>query len=61
MFMFIHGNNFEPPEFNIVAFHYRSVRNITINIGCSCVYREPLALSFLPGPREKRSPRKTED
>ena len=39
----------------------RSVRNITINIGCSCVYREPLALSFLPGPREKRSTRKTQD
>ena len=39
----------------------RSVRNITINIGCSCVYREPLALSFLPGPREKRSTRMTED
>jgi len=34
----------------------RAVRNITINIGCSCVYREPVMLNqFLPGPPEKRS------
>ena len=33
----------------------RNVRNITINIGCSCVYREPVLLQqFFPGPQEKR-------
>ena len=39
----------------------RSVRNVTINIGCSCVYRQPLLLNFLPGPREKRSLGPVED
>ena len=33
----------------------RSVRNITIKIGCSCVYIKPFMLNFIPGPREKRS------
>ena len=33
----------------------RSLRNITINIGCSCVYREPVLLNhILNGPEEKR-------
>ncbi|XP_023335639.1 uncharacterized protein LOC111706923 [Eurytemora carolleeae] len=39
-----------------VDWRLRAVRNITINIGCSCVYREPVLLhQFLPGPPEKRS------
>ena len=33
----------------------RSLRNITINIGCSCVYREPVLLNhIINGPEEKR-------
>lgn len=33
----------------------RAVRNITVNIGCSCVYRAPVLLDqFLPGPQEKK-------
>ena len=33
----------------------RSVRNITINIGCSCVYREPVLLNnIINGPEERR-------
>ena len=39
----------------------RNVRNITVNIGCSCVYREPLMLNFFSGPREKRSLRPKHD
>ena len=36
----------------------RMLRNITINIGCSCVYREPVILQqFMPGPEEKRRKR----
>ena len=36
----------------------RTLRNITINIGCSCVYREPVILQqFMPGPEEKRRKR----
>ena len=41
----------------------RNVRNITINIGCSCVYREPVLLNqFFPGPQERKrsSPPRTE-
>jgi len=34
---------------------FRAVRNITVNIGCSCVYRAPVLLDqFLPGPQEKK-------
>ena len=33
----------------------RTLRNITINIGCSCVYREPVLLNqFIPGPEERK-------
>merc|ERR1712130_287227 len=33
----------------------RAVRNITVNIGCSCVYRAPVLLDqFMPGPQEKK-------
>jgi len=33
----------------------RAVRNITVNIGCSCVYRAPVLLDqFVPGPQEKK-------
>ena len=33
----------------------KSLRNITISIGCSCVYREPVLLNqFIPGPEERR-------
>ena len=33
----------------------RRLRNITINIGCSCVYREPVLLNtIINGPEEKR-------
>ena len=39
----------------------RGVRNITIKIGCSCVYRQPLMLNFFPGPQEKRSVGPLED
>ena len=39
----------------------RGVRNITIKIGCSCVYRQPLMLNFFHGPREKRSVGPLED
>ena len=36
----------------------RTLRNITINIGCSCVYREPVLLDqFSPGPEERRRKR----
>ena len=33
----------------------RSVRNVTVNMGCSCVYRAPVFLDFIPGPQEWRS------
>merc|ERR1719394_1726903 len=33
----------------------RAVRNITVNIGCSCVYRAPVLLDqFMPGPQERK-------
>jgi len=33
----------------------RAVRNITVNIGCSCVYRAPVLLDeFFPGPQERK-------
>ena len=43
----------------LVDDHYdwmvRSVRNVTINIGCGCVYMEPVLNLFFPGPREKKN------
>ena len=34
----------------------KSERNITVNIGCSCAYVEPVFMQglFLPGPQEKK-------
>ena len=33
----------------------KTKRNITINIGCSCVYREPILHDqFIPGPKERK-------
>ena len=33
----------------------RTLRNITINNGCSCVYREPVLLNnIINGPEERR-------
>ena len=44
----------------LVEDHYdwrvRTVRNVTINIGCSCVYRHHVLIHelFAPGPEEKK-------
>ena len=34
----------------------RSIRNVTANVGCSCVYRDHVLIHelFAPGPQEKK-------
>ena len=42
-------------EGDLYDWRVRNIRNITINIGCSCVYREPVFWNqFSPGPRERK-------
>ena len=42
-------------EGNLYDWRVRNIRNITVNIGCSCVYREPVLWNqFIPGPTERK-------